>query len=142
MRHLPRLNPATLVQAVAVLVTLAGLVTWGCLLSNSAPLQAQASNEALAPVAATGREAAQWFASSANSLDIKLSGLLAGPRGAVAILSIDDGPPRAFLAGEQLGEGVRLRGIEGDAVVIERAGTESRLPIARLPAPVELPSLR
>ncbi len=142
MRHLQRINPATLVQAAAVLATLAGLVTWGALLGNSAPMQAQASSEPLTPVAATGREAAQWFASSASSLDIKLSGLLASPRGAVAILSIDDAPPRAFLAGEQLGEGVHLRGIEGDAVVIERAGTESRLPIARLPASVELPSLR
>ena len=142
MRHLQRINPATLVQAAAVLATLAGLVTWGTLLGNSAPLQAQASSEPLTKVANTGREAALWFASSASSLDIKLSGLLASPRGAVAILSIDDAPPRAFLAGEQLGEGVHLRGIEGDAVVIERAGIESRLPIARLPASVELPSLR
>jgi general secretion pathway protein C len=142
MRHFQRLNPATLVQAAAVLATVAGLATWGSLLSNSAPLQAQASSEPLAPMAATGREAAQWFASSAHNLEIKLSGLLAGPHGAVAILSLDDAPPRAFLAGEQLGEGVHLRGIEGDAVLIDRAGTESRLPIAKLPAPVELPSLR
>ncbi|MBC3362245.1 type II secretion system protein N [Pseudomonas sp. SWRI154] len=142
MRHFHRLNPATLVQAAAVLASVAGLVTWGFLLNDSAPVQAQASSAALPPLAATGQEAAQWFASSAHTLEIKLSGLLAGPNGAVAVLSIDDGPPRAFLAGEQLGEGVRLRGIEGDAVVIDRAGTESRLPIARLPAPVALPSLR
>jgi general secretion pathway protein C len=142
MRHFHRLDPATLVQAVAVLASVAGLVTWGFLLNDSAPVQAQANGEPLPPLAATGQAAAQWFASSSQNLDIKLSGLLAGPHGAVAILSIEDSPPRAFRAGEPLGEGVRLRGIEADAVIIERAGTESRLSMARLPVPVALPSLR
>lgn len=142
MVRLRRLDPAALLQAAGVLATLAGLVTWGSLLSDSAPLQAQASNEPLAAVSATGGAPAQWFASSASTLNITLNGLLARPQGAVAILSIDDAPPRAFVAGETLGEGVQLRRIEADAVVIERAGSESRLSIARLPAPVELPSLR
>lgn len=142
MRQFHRLNPATLVQVLAVLATLAGIVVWGTLLNATVPAPAQASSEPLPTAVAKGEGAAQWFASSARNVQITLSGLLASPEGAVAILSVDDEPPRAFLANEQITEGVHLRRIEGDAVVIERGGSESRLAIAELPVPIELPSLR
>jgi len=142
MRYFQRLNLATLVQGVALLATLVGVAVWGTVLNATLPTHAQASSEPLPAVAASGQGAAQWFASSAHSVQITLSGLLASPQGAVAILSVDDAPPRAFLANEQLAEGVHLRRIEGDAVVIERGGSQSRLAMARLPLPVALPSLR
>lgn len=142
MHHFHRFNLATLVQVLALVAALAGIVIWGTLLNATVPRQAQASSEPAPPAAAGGLMAAQWFDSSANNVQITLSGLLASPEGAVAILSIDDAPPKAFLADEQLAEGIHLRRIEGDAVVIERGGNQSRLLISRLPLPVELPSLR
>ncbi len=142
MRLLQRLDLALMVQAAALLATVAGIATWGLLLSSSAPMQAQASNEPVPHLAGSGREAAQWFADSPDTVHITLSGLLAGPRGAVAILSIDDAPPRAFLVNEPLADGVRLTRIEGDGVVITRGASESRLSIARLPDSPAMPSLR
>ncbi|UZT80835.1 general secretion pathway protein GspC [Ectopseudomonas chengduensis] len=144
MRHFHHLDPAVLVQVLALLVALAGIAVWGTLLNATVPTPtpAQASREPARTAHTTEQGAAQWFSSSARHVQVNVSGLLAGPEGAVAILSIDDEPPRAFLANEQLAEGVHLRRIEHDAVVIDRGGSESRLAIAELPVPVELPSLR
>lgn len=57
---------------------------------------------------------------------------MAGSRGAVAILSLNDGPPRSFLQGERVGPGVKLVTVEGDGVVIEQGGERVRLEVERL----------
>ena len=71
----------------------------------------------------------------------KVSGLMAGARGAVAILSLNEGPPRSFLVGESLAQGVRLAAIEGDAVVIERGTQHTRIKVSTLPDSLVLPRL-
>lgn len=70
-----------------------------------------------------------------------MSGVMAGSRGAVAILSLNDGPPRSFLQGERVGPGVKLVEVEGDGVVIEQGGERVRLGVERLGEGVILPSL-
>ena len=57
---------------------------------------------------------------------------MAGSRGAVAIFSLNDGPPRSFLQGEKVGPGVKLVAVEGDGVVIEQGGERVRLEVERL----------
>jgi general secretion pathway protein C len=74
-------------------------------------------------------------------MDIKVSGVMAGSRGAVAILSLNDGPPRSFLQGERVGPGVKLVAVEGDGVVIEQGGERVRLGVERLGEGVVLPRL-
>jgi general secretion pathway protein C len=74
-------------------------------------------------------------------VDIKVSGVMAGSRGAVAILSLNDGPPRSFLQGEKVGPGVKLVAVEGDGVVIEQGGERVRLGVERLVEGVVLPTL-
>jgi general secretion pathway protein C len=74
-------------------------------------------------------------------MDIKVSGVMAGSRGAVAILSLNDGPPRSFLQGERVGPGVKLVAVEGDGVVIEQGGEKVRLGVERLGDGVEMPML-
>jgi general secretion pathway protein C len=74
-------------------------------------------------------------------MDIKVSGVMAGSRGAVAILSLNDGPPRSFLQGEMVGPGVKLVAVEGDGVVIEQGGERVRLEVERLAEGVALPRL-
>ncbi len=59
----------------------------------------------------------------------------------MAILSLNDGPPRSFFAGERLSPGVRLAAIEGDAVVIERGGEQERVHLDKLPDAPVLPML-
>jgi len=59
----------------------------------------------------------------------------------VAILSLNDGPPRSFLLGERLSPGVRLTAIAGDGVEIERGGEKVRVQLDTLPQAPALPRL-
>lgn len=140
MAFAQRFSPAHGVQLVALLAALAGVAVWTPLLLTSAESHTpQAAPQALA--ARSDNPALQWFASAPKTLQVKVSGVLAGARGAVAILSLNDGPPRSFLLGERLGPGVRLTAIEGDGVEIERAGETLRVHLDKLPDAPPLPLL-
>ena len=126
MAFIPRFSPAHGVQIVALLAALAGVVIWTPLLLTPAESHTpQAAPQVLA--ARSDNPALQWFSNAPTALQVKVSGVLAGARGAVAILSLNDGPPRSFLLGEHLSPGVRLTAIEGDGVEIERGGEKLRV---------------
>lgn len=134
-----RLPIPRLLQLFGLGAALAGLVVGWTLWSNS--------SSALAPVPQEGVPAlvespvAKWFNTMPAPLDIKVTGLLSTAHGAVAILAINDASPRPFLAGERLAQGVKLVGIEAAAIVIDRGGAQSRLPISRLLETLMLPPL-
>src|SRR5471032_48672 len=134
-----RVSPAQAVQALALLVTLAGVMTWTPLLTSAESRTPTITPQALA--ARSDNPALQWFSNVPAPLDVKVSGVLAGARGAVAILSLNDGPPGSFLLGERLGPGVRLAAIEGDGVVIERGSEKVRVNLSKLPDGPVLPTL-
>ncbi|NBF02232.1 general secretion pathway protein GspC [Pseudomonas sp. Fl5BN2] len=141
MLRAPGFSAPQLLQYTALLAALAGVVTWSSLLLTPAA----SPTPALAPqVLAAGSDnpALQWFSNQPTQVQIKVAGVMAGGRGAVAILQLNDGPPRSFLAGEQLTQGVRLAAIEGDGVLIERGGEQSRIKVSKLPDPPSLPRLR
>ena len=135
-----RISPPQTVQALALLAALVGVATWSSLLLTSAE-----SHTPTAPpqmlAARSDSLALQWFSNQTAPVDIKVSGVMAGSRGAVAILSLNDGPPRSFLQGERVGPGVKLVAVEGDGVVIEQGGERVRLGVERLGEGVVLPSL-
>lgn len=136
----PRFSPVHGVQIVALLAALAGVVIWTPLLLTSAESHTpQAAPQVLA--ARSDNPALQWFSNAPAALQVKVSGVLAGARGAVAILSLNDGPPRSFLLGERLSPGVRLTAIEGDGVEIERGGEKLRVNLDKLPDGPALPRL-
>lgn len=140
MTFIERVSAAQIVQALGLLAALAGVATWSSLLLTSA----ESRTPDVAPQRMAERSdspALQWFSSQPATVEIKVSGVMAGARGAVAILSLNDGPPRSFLVGERVAQGVRLVSIEAQAVVIERGGEQTRLALARLPDSVVLPSL-
>ncbi|MEL4169704.1 MULTISPECIES: general secretion pathway protein GspC [Pseudomonas] len=140
MSLIERVSPAQIVQALGLLAALAGVATWSSLLTTSA----ESRTPDVTPQRMAERSdnpALQWFSSQPASVDIKVSGVMAGARAAVAILSLNDGPPRGFLVGERVAPGIRLVSIEAQAVVIERGNQQTRLPLARLPDSVSLPSL-
>lgn len=85
--------------------------------------------------------ASLWFSNQPAAVNIKVSGVMAGAQGAVAILSLNDGPPRSFLLGERLTQGVRVLAIEKDAVVIKRGAEQSRYKVSTLPDSLVLPRL-
>ncbi|MDF3136909.1 type II secretion system protein N [Pseudomonas extremaustralis] len=135
-----RFSPAHGVQLVALLAAVAGAVIWTPLLLTSAESHTPpVAPQALA--AGTENPALQWFSNVPTALQVKVSGVLAGARGAVAILSLNDGPPRGFLLGERLSPGVRLTAIEGDGVEIERGGEKQRVKLDTLPQGPALPRL-
>ncbi|KHK66375.1 MULTISPECIES: type II secretion system protein N [Pseudomonas] len=140
MAFTERVSPAQIVQALGLAAALAGVATWSSLLLTSA----ESRTPDVTPQRMAERSdnpALQWFSSQPAAVDIKVTGVLAGARGAVAILSLNDGPPRSFLVGERVAQGVRLVSIEAQAVVIEQGSEQTRLAIARLPDSVSLPSL-
>jgi general secretion pathway protein C len=135
-----RISPPQTVQALALLAALVGVVTWSSLLLTSAESHTPpAPPQMLA--ARSDSPALQWFSNQTAPVDIKVSGVIAGSRGAVAILSLNDGPPRSFLQGERVGPGVKLVAVEGDGVVIEQGGERVRLGVEKLGEGVVLPSL-
>ncbi|CAI8783919.1 general secretion pathway protein C [Pseudomonas sp. IT-93MI4] len=135
-----RISPPQAVQALALLAALVGVATWSSLLLTSAESHTPpAPPQMLA--ARSDTPALQWFSNQTAPVDIKVSGVMAGSRGAVAILSLNDGPPRSFLQGERVGPGVKLVAVEGDGVVIEQGGERVRLGVEKLGEGVVLPSL-
>lgn len=135
-----RLSPAQLLQAAAVVATLAGIGVWSSLLLTSAESSVPLTEDPV-PAARVDTPALQWFSNQPKGVDITVSGVMTGAHGAVAILSLNDAPPRGFLVGERLSQGVRLVAIERDAVVIERGTERTRLKVSTLPDGPLLPRL-
>ena len=135
-----RISPPQTVQALALLAALVGVATWSSLLLTSAESHTPPAPPQLL-AARSDSPALQWFSNQTAPVDIKVSGVMAGSRGAVAILSLNDGPPRSFLQGERVGPGVKLVAVEGDGVVIEQGGERVRLGVERLGEGVGMPRL-
>ncbi|WP_460128285.1 type II secretion system protein N [Pseudomonas sp. H1_D05] len=140
MTFTARFSPPQMVQALALLAALVGVATWSSLLLTSAESHTPAAAPQLL-AARSDSPALQWFSNQTAPMDIKVSGVMAGSRGAVAILSLNDGPPRSFLQGEKVGPGVKLVAVEGDGVVIEQGGERVRLGVEKLGEGVVLPRL-
>ena len=140
MTFTARFSPPQMVQALALLAALVGVATWSSLLLTTAESHTPAAAPQLL-AARSDSPALQWFSNQTAPMDIKVSGVMAGSRGAVAILSLNDGPPRSFLQGEKVGPGVTLVAVDGDGVVIEQGGERVRLGVERLVEGVVLPRL-
>ncbi|MEE4754083.1 type II secretion system protein N [Pseudomonas alliivorans] len=129
-----------LLQSAALLAALAGVVVWSSLLmtstQSSAPLQTSVTQES-----GSASPARQWFANQPSQVQISVSGVMAGARGAVAVIRLNDGPARSVMAGERLARDVRLVAIEADGVVIERGSEQTRIKVSTLSAVSGLPDL-
>ncbi|WLI15247.1 type II secretion system protein N [Pseudomonas sp. FP603] len=135
-----RLSAAQLLQSAALVAALAGGLFWSSLLLTSAESNAPMI-ESQVSAARSETPASLWFSNQPAAVNIKVSGVMAGAQGAVAILSLNDGPPRSFLLGERLTQGVRVLAIEKDAVVIKRGAEQSRYKVSTLPDSLVLPRL-
>ncbi|MCU7248055.1 type II secretion system protein N [Pseudomonas koreensis] len=140
MLLIPRFSPPQMVQGLGLLAALAGVAVWSSLLLTSAESHTPAAAPQLL-AARSDSPALQWFSNQTAPVQIKVSGVMAGSRGAVAILSLNDGPPVSFLQGERVSPGVKLVAVEGDGVVIEQGGERVRLEVERLGEGVEMPRL-
>ncbi|MEE3915893.1 type II secretion system protein N [Pseudomonas viridiflava] len=129
-----------LLQSAALLAALAGVVVWSSLLmtsaQSSAPVQTSVTQEG-----GSASPASQWFANQPSQVQISVSGVMAGARGAVAVVRLNDGPARSVMAGERLARDVRLVAIEADGVVIERGSEQTRIKVSTLSEVSGLPDL-
>ncbi|MBI6576676.1 type II secretion system protein N [Pseudomonas viridiflava] len=129
-----------LLQSAALLAALAGVVVWSSLLmtsaQSSAPLPTSVTQEG-----GSASPASQWFANQPSQVQISVSGVMAGARGAVAVIRLNDGPARSVMAGERLARDVRLVSIEADGVVIERGSEQTRIKVSTLSEISGLPDL-
>jgi hypothetical protein len=69
----------------------------------------------------------------ATPSNIRVLGVAASSLRATAILSIDGKPPIALMAGARIDDHARLLEVHPDAVVIEQAGSQIRLPAPKRP---------
>lgn len=129
-----------LLQSAALLAALAGVVVWSSLLmtsaQSSAPVQTSVTQEG-----GSASPASQWFANQPSQVQISVSGVMAGARGAVAVIRLNDGPARSVMAGERLARDVRLVAVEADGVVIERGAEQTRIKVSTLSEVSGLPDL-
>ncbi|MDR2308479.1 MAG: hypothetical protein LBE53_14975 [Paucimonas sp.] len=121
------ISPGLLLQGLGLLAAAAGLATWTSLLLQRSPVVAAPEAPALQVLGDT--PAGRWFADLPAQVDIKVSGVMAGSQGAVAIVSLDGGPARAVRTGEELARGVRLLAIEAGGLLIEYAGQRRRVEV-------------
>lgn len=140
MAFAARVSAPQLLQGGALLVALVGAAC--CVLLLVSPAQSQVPPVAPQLLAAHSENPArQWFANRPAEVEIQVSGVMAGGSGAVAILSLNQGPPRSYIAGDQLSRGVRLVAVEADGVLIERGAQRARLKVSPLPQLPAMPSL-
>ncbi|WP_439884315.1 type II secretion system protein N [Pseudomonas syringae] len=129
-----------LLQSAALLAALAGVVVWSSLLMTSAQLSAPVQTS-VTQEGGSASPASQWFANQPSQVQISVSGVMAGARGAVAVVRLNDGPARSVMAGERLARDVRLVAIEADGVVIERGSEQTRIKVSTLSEVSGLPDL-
>ena len=103
---------------------------------SSAPLPTSVTQEG-----GSASPASQWFANQPSQVQISVSGVMAGARGAVAVIRLNDGLARSVMAGERLARDVRLVAIEADGVVIERGSEQTRSKVSTLSEISGLPDL-
>lgn len=129
-----------ILQGLALIAALAGGLVWSSLLLTPAESNAPVTTSS-DPVSRADSPALHWFSSQPVMMDIKVFGVMAAKQGAVAIISLNDGPPRSFLAGDGLANGVRVSAIDGDAVIVEQGSQQHRFNVSTLPDSPVLPRL-
>ncbi|MGD9945003.1 MAG: type II secretion system protein N [Burkholderiaceae bacterium] len=68
------------------------------------------------------------------SSNIQVLGVAASARRASAVLSVDGGPAKAFMVGDEVSDGVRLVAVRADAAVIEQGGKRIELVAPQRPS--------
>jgi general secretion pathway protein C len=121
------------VGALACVALISGVTYWGA--QWLTPLPGVPAIDPTPPVSdQTASAVARWLTPGEESLDIVVAGVMVSRSAAAAMLSVNGGPPRAYVAGDRLGHATTLREIEARGIVVDRAGTVERLAVPALSA--------
>ncbi|MFT0531431.1 type II secretion system protein N [Castellaniella hirudinis] len=124
-----------LLRALALLAIAGGIGVWGALLLAPRPDPAPARLAQDPPAEQAPQAVIAWFGSGQGQLNVKILGLMAGGPQGIALLSIDQGPARAYRLGDTLAPGATLDAIGADGI---RIGLDGGL--QQVPAPVAPPA--
>lgn len=128
------------IATLVALMLLVGLLTyWGLMLfrpkAPPVPPIVGSLPAALPPQDVSA--AARLFGATATAANINVAvlGIIAerGSRRSSAVLSVDGKPGQAFPIGREVAPGVTLVEVRADAVVLDRAGLRSEVPVPRRP---------
>ncbi len=130
------LAPHTALRVAAMVALAAGLGIWSARLLAPTPAAMPPTLSAPLPAQMDVGPVTAWFGAvpTARSMRVAVSGIIAtGSRG-VAILSVDGGPPRAWSVGDSA-NGMRLRAVHPDEVVLDQGGVDVRVALPRQAMP-------
>lgn len=134
------LSAGWLIPLAGVLAVGGGLIFWGLRLHALRAPVAPAAPSVPAPVRTAdpdGERVAAWLGPGEVRLNVAVLGLVRRNDQAIALLSVNDGPPKPYKVGEPLMREVTLQAIEADGVTVSHAGKPVRL--AAPPRPDPLP---
>lgn len=119
--------PARAAHLAGALAVAFGLFFWGGRLlgSTTSAGPAQAMPRMAADPASDA--VAAWLGPGDVRLNVALLGLVSGRGRAVALLSVNDAAPRAYVAGEPLMRDVVLQAVDAGGVTVLRAGQSIRI---------------
>lgn len=129
---------------VATVVLGATLAYWGLLLGAPVPPIGPARLAAALPDSTDTAITARLFGTAAagtpasaevSSLPVQVVGIVAAGRRGSALLAVEGRPARAYAVGAAVTDGLRVRAVQADAVVLEREGSAP----TRLSAPPYTP---
>ncbi|THF60449.1 hypothetical protein [Pseudothauera rhizosphaerae] len=136
MRHpWKTIPPARMVHIAGASLVAAGLLFWSYRLLGPEPAPAQRPEAIQSGVEPAGEIVAGWLGPGDVRLNINVIGLVRRQDKAVAVLSINDAPPVAYMSGETLMRDVVLRSVEPDGITVERSGTPLRIAAPARPEP-------
>jgi len=130
-----RLEPSVRYVALAALASGVGL--WSALLFAPAPKAIPPAMGRALPTRLDTAPLAAWFGTpptGRSPLQVKVSGIIAtGSRG-VAVLSLDGAPGQAWRVGQTIKDGLSVRAVTAEEVVLDYQGDTVRVALPR-PAP-------
>lgn len=124
-----RRRSALIAHALGLAAVVAVTACWTSRLYPPAP--AALAAEAPAPIRipddpAAGAVAA-WIGPGQVRIDVAVMGLAIREGRAVALLRVNDEPPRPYVVGEQITRGTTLAAVHADGVTLERDGQRRRV---------------
>lgn len=123
-----------ILRGAALVIAALGVGVWGAILLAPQNLNSPPLLESAAPAATDTQSVAQWFGGARLRLRIIAHGVIAASDGkGAALLSIDGGAPRVYLAGQDLAPGVVLESVGASSVRIYQDGGVEEVPIPAVP---------
>ncbi|AYN19517.1 hypothetical protein [Alcaligenes aquatilis] len=121
------MSPARVVHIVGALLFVGGLLLWSYKLHRVEPTPVPSTPAVQSASDPASEIVAGWLGPGDVRLNISVVGLMRRQDKAVVVLTINDGPPTAYMSGETLMRDVILKSVDADGITVERSGGGLRI---------------